>query len=146
MCFRRNLLLWGSWCTLAAPAAAGVVYNSQIPTGAVNGITLISDTNETDSRIEDPFGLEFDSQAGDSITLASTERFVTGFSVRLAAFHPTGVVARTAPRARITAAMPTNPQLSTRRPISCNIGRWRTSHGSSRQPKSTAEIAHSMSH
>lgn len=89
-----HALLIGAPVALAlAPTSwAGTVYNSFTGGTAANAILIIADPDESNSRVELP-GLpmerEFDSQIGDSITLAGTDRFVTSFTVRVAAFTPT---------------------------------------------------------
>ena len=80
----------------ASFAPAGIVYNSLAANQQAAGIVVCADPDETDSRVElpgSPTAREFDAQVGDAITLAGTDRFVTNFTVRLAAYQPTASTA-----------------------------------------------------
>lgn len=80
---------------LSAPALADVVYNSQLANPSTAGVAILTDPDENSSWNELPGGpaREFDCRIGDSVTLAGTARYVTGFSVRLGGFFGHNVVA-----------------------------------------------------
>lgn len=85
------LMLTLAGVAAAAPASfagAAIIYNSQAATSP-GGVYFINEVDETSSAMEQPGSAterEFDIRAGDSITFAGTDRFVTSFAVRLWSF------------------------------------------------------------